>query len=257
VLAILFAILLHPEAKIFSGHLSFKKTRFLAWFFALILILWPLGYLSSQYFLYAGVSAYNAKNYERSGKLFFVARVLNPTSRLVWDYVAASSIGQKKDPAQVEREIEKMVSLHPTTVASYYNSSRTYAYLFTNTQDRRYIDKYFSVAERGLQMSPYARERYYPVAYWYYVTGDLENARRMINRTITLHDRDLPGWLLLASIYQKEGKKEQTVRALTLLYEQYPADQLLRKLVAEAKAISDIKDLVIPAQFGYGGSYIE
>jgi hypothetical protein len=79
----------------------------------------------------------------------------------------------------------------------------------------------------------------------------------MINRTITLHDRDLPGWLLLASIYQKEGKKEQTVRALTLLYEQYPADQLLRKLVAEAKAISDIKDLVIPAQFGYGGSYIE
>ena len=150
-----------------------------------------------------------------------------------------------------------MIKIHPTTVASFYNASRTYAYLFNNTHNKEFLEKYFANAQKGLLMAPYARERYYPVAYWYYVTGDLENARLMINRTVTLHDKDLPGWLLLASIYQQQGKKEQVVFVINKLRQQFPSDPLLKKLLVDAKASPDIKKFVIPAQFGYGGSYIE
>lgn len=257
ILAILFAILLHPDAKTFSGFQKFIVPRQIGWLLALLLIVWPVGYLSSEYFLYFGVQAYNAKQFQRSSQLFSVAKTFNPSSRLVLDYVAASSIGEKKDTAITERAIEKMIKIHPTTVASYYNASRTYAYLFSNTRDPQFLEKYLENAQKGLLMAPYARERYYPVAYWYYVTGDLENARRMINRTVTLHDKDLPGWLLLASIYQQQGKKDQTVFVISKLRQQFPSDPMLKKLLVDAKAIPDIKQLVIPAQFGYGGSYIE
>ncbi len=257
VLAILIVILLDPDAKTFSGMQNFRISRKLGWLLALVLIVWPIGYISSEYFLYFGVQSYNAKQFQRSSQLFSIARTFNPASRLVLDYVAASSIGEKKDTAITEQTIETMIKVHPTTVASFYNASRTYAYLFNNTHNKEFLEKYFANAQKGLLMAPYARERYYPVAYWYYVTGDLENARLMINRTVTLHDKDLPGWLLLASIYQQQGKKEQVVFVINKLRQQFPSDPLLKKLLVDAKASPDIKKFVIPAQFGYGGSYIE
>jgi hypothetical protein len=62
---------------------------------------------------------------------------------------------------------------------------------------------------------------------------------------LSLKQNDFSAFMLLAKIYQVEGKKQQTIEALTAAFKQRPDLVQLRYLIGVAKQVENIRQVPI------------
>ncbi|HVY67939.1 MAG TPA: tetratricopeptide repeat protein, partial [Patescibacteria group bacterium] len=217
-----------------------------------LLILAGLDLAVSEHIFFAGRNAYLAGDYPSAARLSRLASTLNPTNQLSYVYYAGSLININPLDPQVPDAIRRAIAAHPTTGVSYSLA----ATLDFRAALRSGVLEYYnqSVANMMLAINhdPYFPLRYTRLGYIYLRGGRFDEAREALKQSLALDDSSVPSWVMLAKVYQLQGKRQQVIAALTEGFKRQPGIEDLSQLLKKAKQEPNVSRMPIPLQ-GEGG----
>lgn len=211
--------------------------------FGLALMAWGVANLASEHLLGLSRSAYNNIDYSRALKLARLSGRLNPGNAWYLIYQTASEISLGYGRAEIERDIKTIQNFHPLQAGSFVEASNLYAALYFNTHERQDAAAAITGMRQALAMDPSFADRYGQLALLYYQAGDKELAQANVQRNLALNSGNFSAWIFLAKLYQEQGKKQQTVWALTKAFNLQPDNRQLKYLLELAKNLPDIQQV--------------
>jgi tetratricopeptide (TPR) repeat protein len=236
------------------GSLNKKQINFLlpvkiiiSLFAALVLIL-GLVSLVSEHLLGIAAAAYANGNYSQSFKLSRLAYTINPTNELFLIYKAGSEIYLGQNRQEIENDINKIIKLHPDQAEGYLSASNLYAALYSRTNRQQDLESAVTSLQNSLNIDPYFAERYGQLALYYYQLGNYRQAQVDAQKNLAMDNSTFSAWILLARLYQLQGKKQAVISALTEAFKLDPNIPQLKYLLYLAKTLPDIRQVPIQIQ---------
>jgi hypothetical protein len=251
-LAILLAGLLvdNTESKTFNLSPGVKWTGYI---FASVLIIFGVILVASEYVFGFAKIYYSNQDYQADYRLSILAERLNPTNPLYEVYRIGGEIGLNKNPGVIDKDIQRLTTIHSTQADTYVGASNLYNILYSSTGQKIYLQGAVSEMNKALKLDSLFAERYGQVSLYYYELGDLKASKSAVEKNLVLDDSQFAPWVLLAKIYQTEGEKTQTIYALTKAFELRPDILQLEYLIHLAKTEPDIKNVPIQVATQSGG----
>lgn len=243
-LAIVTAFLLLPANK----NLKLRLPVAAVWTsggYAVMLVVCAVLFLAAEQIFYFSEMAYLTFQYPRAYKLSGLAAKINPTNQLYRIYHIGSGINMGLDKVSIRQQIDNFKNIHPLSANNFVEASKFYALLYDRERDKQYLSKAAENMEQALKIDAYFPERYGQLALYDFQLGDLEKSKIELLRALDLKNTDFSSYLLLAKIYQQEGKKDQTLFALNRAFRLRPEVIQLRYLIAWVKTVEDVRSVPI------------
>ncbi len=216
-LAVLLGFLLFNSRKnltiIFSKNIKFVFKLCLLFFTVIGVQL----FVSEQIFYFA-YQNYFSKNYQASYNLSKISGYINPSSQLYTIYEIGSEIKLKKPQAEIIGSIEKLKSIHSKQAKTYVFAANLYHNLYLESKQVKFLELAIENLKQSLKIDPYFSERYAQVGLYYFEAGDLPNSLKYTRYALSLNDKYLPAWVLLARIYQLQENFPKTIESLHNAY---------------------------------------
>ncbi len=175
----------------------------------LLLILLSLVFLGSELALYLGNRYHALKKDNISAKYYLISRTLNPLSQPAYFASAAKSIDLEKPDYLVEKLIYKGIKIRPLEANTYIYASNLYFNWHIKTGNEEYFNQAEKMLLQAIKIDPFFSFRYSKLGMYYYKKDRLEKAREVLKTGLSLNQKDFSGWIMLAKVYQKEGKHDQ------------------------------------------------
>ncbi len=243
-LAIILAFMALPADK----NLTLSLPPAAAWTggaYAAVLAASAILFLAAEQVFYFSEMAFLTFRYPRANRLSGVALKINPTNQLYRIYHIGSGIDAGLDSGEIQRQIENFKTVHPGAANNFVEASKFYALLYDRNRDKQYLAKAAENMGSALKIDPYFPERYGQLALYDFQLGNLAKSKTELLQALSLKNNDFSSYLLLAKIYQQEGKKEQTIFALNRAFRLRPEVAQLRYLIAWLKTVDDIRNVPI------------
>lgn len=248
-LALFLGILTSCGSKEYEEVLALKalpKTRAALAILGLGLILVSVLFFCGEVLYYQGAKAYNAGDFVRARTFFDWTNKINPYQELNPMYLSATSIRLKESNQVIQRNIEKIATLHPKRSTAYALESNLYYYWYIFDRQPEYLDTAITRMEKAVAMDPYFGRRYGRLGYYYLLKNNPQKAEEYMKLGLGAEPAYLPGWLLLAKAYQVENKRTEVVKCLEQAFKLRPDLLELKYLLKTAEEIKDIRQLIIP-----------
>ena len=194
------------------------------------------------------------QNYVTSYNLAKKAWVINPTNGLLLYYKAASIAGSGLDVSLMDKDIKKLIELHPKQAFTYSAVSNLYSLAYFVSRKPEALDLAISYMKKSLEIDPEFWERQGQLALFYYQKGDLVNSKLTAVRQLALNPDDYNGWLLLAKLYQIQNDKSAMLSSLSRAYKANPRLTQLKYIIEYTKQAKDIK--LVPLDISVRGPSI-
>jgi tetratricopeptide (TPR) repeat protein len=191
---------------------------------------------------------YFIDKFDSSQKYLRFALFLNPTNQTFYAYQAANGIFLNESYPLLQSRINRVVKLQPQDSKSYLTIAKLYFLLYDKTGNNSYLEQAIIQMDKCLKMDTLFAQRYYRAGFYLTEAGNLNEGLQYVKFGLSLNPKDLPGWLLLARIYQLQGRQEQTLSALEKAYKLKPEIDDIRLLWHFAKNNPKrFKELPIPS----------
>ncbi len=230
-------------------HLNFKLFfRFLLVGLGSVLMLLGFCLIVSEIMFFKAYQDYFLNKFKSSRQYLSVAIFLNPTNQMFYAYQAANGIFLDDPHSLLENRINYILKLQKQDSKSYLTAAKLYFLLYDKTGTKDYLNRAIAYMDECLATDPYFAQRYYRAGFYRAEAGELAAALEKVQFGVSLTPKDVPGWLLLARIYQLQGKQKQTLYALERAYKFRPDIDDIRWLWFLAKKEPQrFKELPIPA----------
>jgi len=196
-------------------------------------------FLLSELIFYRGYIAYFDGNYAKASQNLKIAGYFNPKSQLIQIYAAATGLQLGDSPAKTEMKMQKFISLYPQDVRGYIAASNISYMLFERTGDKKYLQKPIDYMNTVLHLDPNNAVRYSGAALYYYAANKLPEALDYDKYALSLNEDNVPGWILLAKIYQLQGNVHASRASINKVYGLRPDIPLLKAVHDQAEATDD------------------
>jgi O-antigen ligase len=218
---------------------------------AVVLMVISVLFMSSEVLTNYGTKDYRHEEYHSSLQLLNIARLLNPTNTTARTFWLGSRIRQGQNPEVIDADIQKLVRLHQRSSGIYKSASDLYYILYRTTQEEHYRDVMSDMLEKAASREPDFGSLYGSIAYTYYKAGLPERAQSYLHRQLSLPDSEqyIYSWILLSKIYQEQGRKEQSIFALTKAFRNSPETLVVKGLLEQLKTTPDITKVNFPVFF--------
>ena len=201
--------------------------------------------LVSEQLFYFSEMGMNSNRFNWVYRFGLLASRINPTNQIYNIYKIAGEIELGADPLIVVKDVEKFKASHPLAARNYVEANNFYAILYDRTKNKDYLRLAVDNLNAAIFIDPYYPERYGQLSLYYYQLGQLPEAKAALLKNLSLKQNDFSAFMLLAKIYQVEGKKQQTIEALTAAFKQRPDLVQLRYLIGVAKQVENIRQVPI------------
>ncbi len=204
-----------------------------------------LGELSFFY----GLQAFNQQKYTGAQKWFQVAKIINPINRLSESYFVATQIilnpsGQHEQAIQQAGRWEMKDANTLATQAKLF-----YLWFVVDKNNFQHLEQAIIKLRESIAIDSFYPQRYFRLGYYLAERGKLEEARETVKYGLTLYNKDVAGWVLLARIYQLEHKPKQMTYAIDKAFQLQPMLPEVRFLQRFLKTHPlDYQQYIIPAQ---------
>jgi tetratricopeptide (TPR) repeat protein len=214
-----------------------------------LLIIFACGLLLGEVSFFNGLQAFNQQKYTDAKKWFQVAKIIHPINRLSQSYFVATQIilnpsGQYEQAIQQTGRWERKDANTLATQAKLF-----YLWFAVDKNNQTHLDQAILKLQESVAVDSYYPQRYFRLGFYLAERGKLAEARETVKYGLTLYNKDVAGWVLLARIYQLENKSESTVFAINKAYRLEPMLPELRFLQRFLKAQPlNFQQYPIPAQ---------
>lgn len=213
---------------------------------AISFILLGAAFLTSEVFLYRGYNQYLAGKYSESIRSVRTAARFNPTSAMTQLYIAGNMVRLGYSNTDIEAQVNKIISLHPEDARSYAWAANLYFLNYNITTDLSRLTLALSEARHMIERDPYYARRVMQYAIYLFANNNLEDSLEIAKYSLSLDSDNVPGWLLVARIYQLQDRKEPSVWALEQVLTKHPEISALKYILMQAKQEEDYKKVFIP-----------
>lgn len=203
--------------------------------------------ISSEVVFYKGTKAYSEGKFSAAEKYFHMARHMHPFKQNTYLYLTATQIVQNPGQEEVEKNLNKIARMHAMSARTDVMQANLSFLRYDMTGDAKYIEQAILHMQDSIKKDMFFPSRYTHMAFYQAQAGKLEQAKESLKMTLTLDSKNVPGWLLLARIYQLQNKKEQAIFCLLKAKESAPHNQVLEGLLISAESEKDFKQVQIPA----------
>jgi tetratricopeptide (TPR) repeat protein len=206
-----------------------------------------LAFLASEFIFYQALTSYYRQDWKSVESKTALAKKINPTNQLFSLYGAAGAILRGASEQETEQLVMEVLSYDPKSGKSQVMAANLYFLQYDKTQEKKYLEKAIKNMENSLGVDKYTPGRYTHLGFYYAQGGQLSNAKEALKVALSLDDKSVPAWLLLARIYQLENRPEQVLFALNGAKEAAPENAQLKALAEWGQDKAKVKQLPIPA----------
>ncbi len=208
-----------------------------------LIMLAALVFIVAEHLFFAGRQEYlYNQNYALANRLLVWAVDLNPTNQLYRLYRTAARIELQGAPAA--GQVAQTVAVHPLDSNSWAEGARLDELLYERTGQKQYIDAAVVSMRRSISLDLFAGYHYALLSYYITEQGQLGQAKEMAKTSLDLYPDNVPPWLLLARIYQLDGKWKSVEATLDSVAKKYPQDEFLHLM--DQRANQDPKAQQVP-----------
>jgi len=218
----------------------------LGFFFACVFVLLGALFLSSEMLFYRGYGQYLAGKYSQSLRLATLAARLNPTSSMAQLYIGGNMVRLGFSAADIDTQVKKIISLHPRDARSYAWAANLTFLHYNITTDLSRLDIAIEYGKQMIAHDPYYARRVMQYAIYLFANNNLGDSLEIAKYSLSLDSENVPGWLLVARIYQLQDKREPSIWALERVFSKHPENRALKYIVIQAKQEKDYKKVLIP-----------
>lgn len=216
------------------------------------LLIVGLGLLVSEHIFAYAYRSYFSGNYTTAYRYSNLAIKFNPTNYIYYTYRTGSAINMGQTEQLVTHQIKELESLKSSQARTYSVAANLYYLLYKQKKDPKYLEQAAASLGQSIKLDPLFSERYGLLGLYNYQLGRPEEAKKNLRKALSLNDDLLPSWILLAKIYQLEGKRPQTLFALERAFRVRPDLPQVQMLLQLAKNEPDIRRVPIQVLVGEG-----
>jgi tetratricopeptide (TPR) repeat protein len=124
-----------------------------------------------------------------------------------------------------------------------------YLWFVVDKNNFQHLEQAIIKLRESIAIDSFYPQRYFRLGYYLAERGKLEEARETVKYGLTLYNKDVAGWVLLARIYQLEHKPKQMTYAIDKAFQLQPMLPEVRFLQRFLKTHPlDYQQYIIPAQ---------
>lgn len=208
-------------------------------------------FITSEFLFYQAQVDYIGFQFKSSLRLANAAISLNPTNQLFYLYQAADKVLINSLPVTLQADVNRIIALQPDEAKSYVLAGNLYYLMYNVHNNSSELKQAIVYMKKALALDKYSAPRYTHTAFYLGDDNQLDAAKVYLKAALSLDPKQLPGWLLLARIYQLQNNAKAMDYALNQAFKIQPADTYLKQLNETAKKTTDIKTLQIPALINF------
>ena len=211
-----------------------------------VLILWSIAFFGTEVIFYRAYSNYLGGNIQRSLREVEWAIRFNPGNQLFYIY-EAGNLAKARAPRSVLREkVESFIAQHKQDAHSYTAAANVYFAAYAQSRDKQYLEQSVVYMQQSLKLDPQFAQHYTQLALYYFAENELGKSLDAVTLGLSLDQDNVPGWLLLARLYQLQDRSRPAIASLEKAATMHPEIKQLQELVREMKGSADIKNVQIP-----------
>jgi O-antigen ligase len=209
-------------------------------------IILSLCFFSSEVLAFQGYRQYLNHSFYASYGYDQWAMRLNPFQSLHYVELASTEVQLRFPPDRITPAIEKISQLHPRDGHGYEQKASLYYLLYTKYREPRFLELAFVNGRQAIAYNPYATGQYQLMSYIAYQSGRYDVAEQYLLPALSLNQSDFQSWVLLAKVYQLQGKRDQAIFALQKAFKLQPDLPQWHAIMQAIKQDPDIKTVNIP-----------
>jgi len=213
----------------------------------IVMMLWSVGFVASDALAYQANAAYGNNNWPLMQRFARWSFYTNPTNPTITGYWAYSRIKLGQSPETTEKLVHFLLRLHPRSPRVQSMSGILYYLLYQQTHDQKYLPLMRTALETAVNLSPNQSIIKTSVAYTFNKAGDYDRALYYTRQALVGNPRQFYSWVVLAELYQKMGKYNQVIYALTqvqTLEKSY--SHLVNQIIKDLRQQPDPSKVTIP-----------
>ncbi len=220
---------------------------------AVALVGYGLAFFSGEYLFYRALGFYYKRDYSRAAQFTRAAIRLNPMRQLFYVYLVGEKIQLHHEPGAVTNLIQQTKAMHSASGTSYRQAAGLYFLLYRQTGNKMFYDQAIANIQISERLEPQLMERYAFESNIRYLVGDYGGALPILQRLVVFNPEDFQSWMILAKIYQSQGKDRLTRFALDRANKIHPEYIQMQILMRLAKQEPDISKVIIPLSLNDSG----
>lgn len=253
---LLLAILLASVAWTTTKQVAIKAPRLVGLtglVLGAVLLLAGIGLIVGEYYYVQGLKLFRQHKYQDSAKKLSLALFIDPINSATPLYLAADKIYLAGSREAADKIVNHYISFHPHSAPTFLNSSSLYHLLYQSNKQPEYLTVSIQQVLQTIQMDPNYSANYSRASLYYYEAGDFRKALDYGEQSLSLYKEDINMWLLIAKIFQVQGRKESLVYALKQAAALNPDIRQIKNLLVEAQKTDDVKKIDMEVNISKSG----
>lgn len=225
-----------------------KITKFLLGLGAVIFISFGILFIIAEAFYYRGYVLFKQNRFAESIKMLSVSSSINPFAQRYLVFKTANAVVLGESDVNVQAQIQRIIHLHPMDAKSFIFAAKLNFLMYERSNDIVFIKEGIGYLDQAVSIDKNNYQLYILNGFYRAQSGDLNTGLNYVKFGVSLFPKDPSSWLILARIYQLQGKADQTLYAVENAFKLIPTNLELKFLTQELKKHPEnLKKLLIPA----------
>ena len=216
-------------------------------------IAWGVVFFVSEILFFRGYNLYFMEQFQNSLKYMRLATALDRSNQIFYIYKAGDEARLGLDSKIIESETAHVIAMHPQDARSYHAATDIYFEKYATTKNKGDLNTAIAFLKQSIQKDFFYAQRHTQLALYLFADNQLPESSKEIQLALSFDKTSIPGWLLLARIYQEENRKDQSLYALSQVSALNPDNKILKDLLTHLQNASGFGDVVIPVGIAEGG----
>ncbi len=223
-------------------------TKFLFGFGAVIFVSFGVLYILAEAFYYRGYVLFKQNKFAESKQMLNISSKINPFAQRYLVFKTANEIILGEPDDYVQLQIKKIINLHPMDAKSFISAAKLNFLMYERSNDIAFVDQGIDYLDRAVSLDKNNYQVYILNGFYRAQSADLDSGLNYVKFGVSLFPKDPSSWLILARIYQLQGKAEQALYAVENAFKLLPTNYELKFLTQELKKRPEnLKKILIPA----------
>lgn len=225
-----------------------KVTKFLLGLGAVIFVIFGILFILAEVFYYRGYVLFKQNKFVDSKKMLNVSNKINPFAQRYLVFKTANSIILGESDVNVQLQIQKTINLHSKDAKSFVSAAKLNFLMYERSNNTAFLRQGIVFLDEAVNLDKNNYQLYILNGFYRAQSGDLNTGLNYVKFGVSLFPKDPSSWLILARIYQLQGKADQTLYAVENAFKLMPTNLELKFLTQELKKHPEnFKKLLIPA----------
>ncbi len=214
-----------------------------------VLIILGVVLISTYIFLHFAKENYEHGNYPQALKMANLGFLWDAANSRVGYYQLRSMLKLNYPAEQIEDELLASINRKPNAAASYVSAATIYWHLWARTGEAKYLQSMDIMVSEALLREPNYANSHTKFAYLYFKAGKLEQALHHQRLSITYHNNQFYGWVLLSKLYYDLNQRDQFLYAYAKASAMNEESFLIKGTLRAYREIEDISSMPFPVIF--------